>query len=85
VVRPDRHAAPQARALPAHALFAWLYEERFGGAEAQNVVTMLALNGDLPRSALSPEQVADALLAFHAEAARILAEGRVPTGTLAAL
>jgi hypothetical protein len=76
---------PSARRLPAHTLFGWIYDERFGGSEVQNVTAMLALHDDMPRNARTAEEVADALLAFHAEAARLLASGQIPTALIAAL
>jgi hypothetical protein len=76
---------PASRPLPAHTLFSWLYEDRFGGSEAQNVAAMLALSDDIPRNSRSAEEIADALLAFHAEAARVLAAGQLPSSAIAKL
>jgi hypothetical protein len=76
---------PAARTLPAHTLFAWLYEERFGGSEVENVAAMLALNEDFAPLGHSADAIADQLLAFHAEAARVLSQGRVPTELIASL
>jgi hypothetical protein len=76
---------PAGRPLPAHTVFGWLYDERFGGSEVQNVSAMLALSDDMPRNTRTPEQMADALLAFHAEASRLLAQGQMPAALISAL
>lgn len=76
---------PSNRNLSAATLMTWLHDERFKGSEVQNVSAMLALQTDFGRNALSAEEVAQRLHAFHAEASSILSTGQVPLGLIAEL
>lgn len=71
-----------ARLPPAHALAARPCREGSGGAQTRNLATMPALDGDLARKRRSAAGLADAL---RAEAARRLAQGRIPADVLASL
>lgn len=67
---------PDNKRLSSADLYAWLYDEPFGGAEARNVEAVLALEGEgFSRAAASSTELAARLQALHLALAARLAVG----------